>query len=367
MFHLVDPATLRLSSFLSSLAFATVFAALARGRRDPWMTWWAGSSAGYCVVLICFDLTGGVVSSPWSAVIEGMMALSIAMALCGVRRFDGLPAFAWWMWLLIVAATVIPAAAWLLPASIAPVAAEQLSALMLVSCMIAFGLPMATSRAIDGTRLGRVVAGGALIAYVPSYALAALGDVLFGKPMDLLGLIPLVADQFLLAICNLALLSIPGLRARMLLREAALRDPLTGAWNRAGLAVGEAALLVPGRVVLLVDVDHFKAVNDAHGHDVGDRVLRAIADGLHRAVAGDFVCRLGGDEFLVVTDAEDAAAAAERVRTQAGGPVAGLPGWGLSVGLSRIEPGDTALAGAIQRADRAMYRAKAGGRGRIAA
>ena len=91
------------------------------------------------------------------------------------------------------------------------------------------------------------------------------------------------------------------------LRHAALHDPLTGLVNRRGLAVALERALADARrtrtkvAVLLVDLDHFKLVNDTHGHHVGDRMLAEVAPRLLRAVrGGDVVGRMGGDEFAVV-------------------------------------------------------------------
>jgi diguanylate cyclase (GGDEF)-like protein len=108
------------------------------------------------------------------------------------------------------------------------------------------------------------------------------------------------------------------------LTEEALTDPLTGlpnrrAWDRALEERMASACEEPGRLCLaIVDLDHFKRVNDAHGHAAGDAVLRAagevIAGGLR---ATDFVARLGGDEFgllLAVRDASMARAVVDRVR-----------------------------------------------------
>ncbi|VEB45474.1 Stalked cell differentiation-controlling protein [Chromobacterium violaceum] len=108
------------------------------------------------------------------------------------------------------------------------------------------------------------------------------------------------------------------------LAQLARNDALTGLHNR--MAANEQLQeehLRHGRsgapyAVLLLDVDHFKRVNDTHGHDAGDRVLRHIADILRRAArATDFVARFGGEEFLLLlpeTDADGAAVLAEKIR-----------------------------------------------------
>jgi diguanylate cyclase (GGDEF)-like protein len=125
--------------------------------------------------------------------------------------------------------------------------------------------------------------------------------------------------------------------------------------------------------MLMIDVDHFKAVNDRHGHHAGDLVLRALADRLREVLRqADVVARLGGEEFAALmpeTDMPAALLAAERVRQicQAIGPqLEGFADMGVSVsiGVAQWRPGET-LDHLLERADAALYRAKRGGRNRV--
>jgi len=157
------------------------------------------------------------------------------------------------------------------------------------------------------------------------------------------------------------------------LRRRAELDPLTGLWNRYRLDQELArALHLAGRygeraAVLLVDLDDFKAVNDQHGHGVGD-VLRRIAAAMRtRLRISDVAARLGGDEFVVVlptTDADRATTVARELRAAIGGTqlVAGgeKAGVGASIGIVLVEE-DGDAAEVIRAADRAMYRAKRDG------
>ncbi|GAB3596195.1 hypothetical protein GCM10027446_22660 [Angustibacter peucedani] len=161
-------------------------------------------------------------------------------------------------------------------------------------------------------------------------------------------------------------------------REAA-EDPLTGVGNRRALAealaAAEATVPVgaevgrgPAHSLLLVDLDAFKAVNDVHGHVVGDDVLRAVANALRStARAEDVVVRLGGDEFVVLARDADAAAGralGERVTASIAALVVESPAGPLalraSVGVATTGA-DVAVADLLGAADVAMYRAK--GRG----
>ncbi|MDP1927751.1 MAG: GGDEF domain-containing protein [Thiobacillus sp.] len=152
-------------------------------------------------------------------------------------------------------------------------------------------------------------------------------------------------------------------------------DPLTGVANRRALSLAvlkwQTSLDSPGVAsLLMIDVDHFKAVNDRHGHDEGDRVLVLLADKLGLSIRdGDLAVRYGGEEFalwLPATDPEGAEQIAQRVHAQvrdilvAGQPIT------VSVGAAsaRDITGPELIHRLIGQADKALYRAKAGGRNR---
>ncbi|MEY4764116.1 MAG: hypothetical protein RI907_789 [Pseudomonadota bacterium] len=159
--------------------------------------------------------------------------------------------------------------------------------------------------------------------------------------------------------------------------ELATRDELTGLFNRRHmlewLHTEKQRCLRQGRSFCLglIDLDHFKDVNDRHGHAVGDEALTHAA---HTLAAGlresDLIARWGGEEFLVVftdTDCATAQAALDRIRQQLVRSMASpsVPDLSLnfSAGLTTYHP-DELLTRAMDRADRALYLAKAGGRGR---
>lgn len=146
-------------------------------------------------------------------------------------------------------------------------------------------------------------------------------------------------------------------RLRHQLSHQATVDPLTGALNRAGSdAALAAAFSSPGAGVaaLFVDLDDFKTVNDALGHEAGDRLLVEVADALRAACrSSDTVGRVGGDEFLVVCrDLGRSAADALLARVEEG-----LPGGTASVGLAWT-PGQGSAPELVALADAAMYAAK---------
>ncbi len=163
------------------------------------------------------------------------------------------------------------------------------------------------------------------------------------------------------------------------LHRVAVTDPLTGAYNREFLqqrlpAEIEAAIDRDSALsVALVDVDHFKAVNDQHGHGVGDVVLAEVARRLRGAIrGGDILVRYGGEEFLAVLPRADAGRAwevGERMRQRVcerafdvGDGLALL--LRISVGIAQWRTGET-MPDLIDRADVAMYGAKQRGRNRV--
>lgn len=120
--------------------------------------------------------------------------------------------------------------------------------------------------------------------------------------------------------------------------------------------------------VLLIDVDHFKQINDAGGHALGDQVLIGLAERLQAQLRlSDRLGRWGGEEFLIMAAATSLAAAsdlAERIRRAASAtPCAGRDVT-LSLGVAQCRPDDT-IDSVVQRADRALYAAKANGRNRV--
>jgi diguanylate cyclase (GGDEF)-like protein len=165
----------------------------------------------------------------------------------------------------------------------------------------------------------------------------------------------------------------------MRLRKVSVTDPLTGAYNREFLHTRLPAELTSARhrtrslSVAMVDVDHFKEINDRHGHDVGDRVLAEVAERLRGATRkGDVLVRYGGEEFLVVLpDAtlERAGEIGERMRlalqadaiqTTTGVTIEVR----ISAGVAALGPDDDSSS-LIRRADTALYRAKGRGRNRV--
>lgn len=158
----------------------------------------------------------------------------------------------------------------------------------------------------------------------------------------------------------------------------ALEDPLTGLPNRRAFmntlktSIARARRRHSSVALLMVDLDGFKPLNDTYGHDVGDRVLRLVAEKLNHAIrADDFVCRIGGDEFGVIVDSCDTPAIAEQVASRVIAEVS-APfrlsdheiRLGASVGIGFYPADADTEEGLMKIADSALYRAKNSGRSR---
>lgn len=165
------------------------------------------------------------------------------------------------------------------------------------------------------------------------------------------------------------------------LYQLATSDPLTALYNRRQFQeLMEKEILRATRhgralSLALVDIDHFKPVNDRHGHAAGDGVIRGVADQLRRnARADQLIARIGGEEFALVYAEQtlaDAAAAAERLRAAVAAAPFELGGAPVritvSIGLAQWQRGMAGLADLMRAADQQLYRAKQEGRDRVCA
>ncbi|MFK3942257.1 GGDEF domain-containing protein [Pseudomonas monteilii] len=185
------------------------------------------------------------------------------------------------------------------------------------------------------------------------------------------GILFILTDHMMSIVFTLAVIAMVGQRDLQHLVNTSRRDPLTGALNRAGLAAVIAEDL-PGTGLLLLDVDHFKVINDRHGHDAGDEVLRTLVARTSAVMrTTDHLIRMGGEEFLViapVANAGQAAELAEQILAAARDkPVhhgdAVIP-FTLSIGFA-LRTGAEPFMQTFKRADLAMYHAKQSGRDRV--
>jgi two-component system cell cycle response regulator len=163
--------------------------------------------------------------------------------------------------------------------------------------------------------------------------------------------------------------------------EMAITDALTGLFNRRymeshlGTLIEQAASRGKPLSTLVIDIDYFKSINDTHGHEAGDDVLRDFALRIKRSIRGiDLACRYGGEEFVIVmpeTDMAVAAMVAERLRRRiAAEPFTIAQGARhipvtISIGIAGLRGREDNAASLLKRADQALYRAKRDGRNRV--
>lgn len=160
-------------------------------------------------------------------------------------------------------------------------------------------------------------------------------------------------------------------------RRAALIDPLTGLYNRRALEdlLTELWAAPTPLAMLVADIDHFKKINDTYGHQVGDIVIRQVADVLRKCIRGeDYAVRYGGEEFVVVlpdTDLAGGLQVAEHIRSRVSKlrlvrkhDNLAIDAFTLSVGVTARRAGDTHET-LFKRADEALYLSKSAGRNRV--
>jgi diguanylate cyclase (GGDEF)-like protein/PAS domain S-box-containing protein len=163
------------------------------------------------------------------------------------------------------------------------------------------------------------------------------------------------------------------------LSHEATHDPLTGLLNRRGFerrlgnVLGDLECSGAGHVLLYLDLDGFKLINDTWGHEAGDDLLRSLGQQLGGQMrSGDSLARIGGDEFAILLEncpPAEGRRIAEMVRLEVGqsgfDAQRGLPALGASIGLVELLPGCGGVSDVMRRVDEACYRAKRGGGHRI--
>lgn len=175
--------------------------------------------------------------------------------------------------------------------------------------------------------------------------------------------------EFCRALCDIVAVAVRNARLFAEMQETAARDKLTGLYNRRlfedqfDAAVARALRQGEDLVLLVVDLDGLKRINDLGGHPAGDEALRTLAEALRASIrAGDVACRLGGDEFAVIlpgSTAEDAIKVAERARETL--VSLGRGRYSFSGGIARVTPAQPSAYDVYRSADIAAYRAKAAG------
>lgn len=370
----LDPTSLRFElGIVLATTLALFYGVVYRTTRSSYALFWCLALLSLAAGTMLF-LGDGTDAQRWTTPLgNAFTALGAALVWRAARTLDRRPLP---RWRVVVAPVVVLLASALDSPATDPWAGSWLL-FPLVSVLV--GLAAATMwspRPDDVGRLRRVtaLAGWLMAAF---YLARAIALIVWG-PDDarfttVFGTVPsTVVLTVMLVSATFSMSALTNELQAADLRHAASHDPLTGLLNRAGLDRRAATMLrgVGQSVVVMTDLDHFKQVNDTHGHLVGDRVLVAFAAACRDTLRStDLVVRYGGEEIVLVLPGASATAArgaaamvrerlAERARS------AGLPPVTASFGVAEVSAGEP-FDQALRRADAALYRAKAAGRDRV--
>lgn len=374
--------TISLAVVLVSATLALVVGLVAeRGQRDG-MYFWAAGLWAHTLAYSLFGLRGLVDDSLSIVLANTLLAASLALLSESLCEFHACKPRRWLLWAPVVLAFLgFGFLVHTLPA-------RMIVGPLVFSAQIVMLLSIqarARSKTVGRGKHFVCIAVAALLPLLVARLIAAMQreDALadFGAPSLVLGLTFMLAlASTLLATMGFVLMSKE--RADHHTRQMAMFDELTGLASRRStlqaLTQQVAAARRSGQplTVLMLDIDHFKQVNDEFGHQAGDRALQHVAQTLRsRFRRQDLLGRFGGEEFLAVLPATAAAegglSLAETVRAAvAAAPVTGVGEVGLplsvSIGVAEVAPcaaGDTEAV--VRAADLAMYRAKVAGRNRV--
>ena len=331
---------------------------------------------------ILYGLRGDVPDLVAIALSNAVLSLAFAKLFQALRSFVSRPASA----MLVYTPVVLVAAAEIVFTDVSPsirmrvVSVSPVVAFQFAACaatMLLGSAPRRRSYVLTGVSFALPACVLFLRTLYEGLRSGTLPSAFISTPMQIA---VFAAGAFLPAISTFGFVLLCNDRLNIeLLRQATL-DPLTGINNRRALREESVRLIATARrhgyrlAVLLVDVDHFKAVNDDYGHESGDAVLQTLVGALRSELRPeDCFGRLGGDEFAVMLPAVDEAAArvvAERLRQAVERTEFVIQGGAarlhVSIGFALSEPGDDDFDTLLRRADQAMYAAKRAGRNLIA-
>jgi len=341
--------------------------------------WWGFAHMVRLVSIGLFSMYGAVPDLVSIDLANALLFTAFAVTWTGARVFDGRPVEP----VYLVTGAVI----WLLICRL-PILAEDVNLRALIASGIITGYTWLTAyefwRGRDEPLVSRwpaiflfFVHGALFLLRTPMVALlpSLASDSVFGSVwmtvLSFEALLLTIADAFIL-------LAMAKERTELRHRTAAMVDPLTGVANRRSF-LQDAALIAKRHIgnprptaVLLIDLDHFKSINDRFGHAVGDRVLAIFAEAARKSMrVSDLIGRMGGEEFaaiLVETSRDKALEVAERIRASFAHLAQEVDGYRVdatvSIGLVHCLERTLNIAELLTQADHALYYAKERGRNR---
>lgn len=373
----LDTATLRIAFAVMAFALGLLFYFSAfRSTRSPYSAWWCAALLLFLCGSACF-LLNGTPHQWWANTLGNVLLVAGAGSAWAGARSLRTPKYNFW---LFSAVPVVAGVASALDNPGSNVWSGGAVFLASMSLMIALAsrelwrlepgytrvrIPMAIAAAgVSVFYLGRLIVFVAAGPDSPTFV------TYFGSAVTTL------VTMVLLAVVSFSMAGLSTEQHTRALTTVASQDGLTGLLNRSAFLDMASEQLRRGRgnksggALILADLDHFKAINDTHGHAAGDLALQAFADACRATVRStDLVGRYGGEEFIVFAPGASRYSAEiivrEISRRLAEGPVPDVPKMPtVSYGIAAVDAGALSLDGPIAAADAALYEAKSLGRNR---
>lgn len=374
----LDQQTMFKLNALLLIVFAAAFSFAGLWQKDR--RYWAYLVASNVVFAVAFVLFSRQINgTPGDLILpNGLLVIGLGLRWRAIRSFFGHASSSVWFLCL----SVFIALALLFSPVLGKGLIFGLTNAIVAAQIVAIMVSLAREREQLPSRWGLVFAYGAVAA---SSALRVLQGLLLDRGMD--NLLPadifldlnLIAAAIHISASGAFSLSLAYERSVAGLRETALRDPLTGLYNR--LSIEVLPEIVRQRqtqdetALVLLDIDHFKSVNDTHGHAAGDEAIRRCADLLRETFhEHDFIARIGGEEFVVLLPGktvDEASRLAEKLRRKMearplvfkGEDIALTASFGIAACRGAVDA--TTFPHLLEKADVCLYRAKMNGRNRI--
>lgn len=371
----LDPITMLTLSIALAAAAALYLAVEWRHVREPSLLFW---SAGFATITIGSTLallrsSGILLIGIWFA--NGLLVTAHWLFLLGVVRFtEGRLSRGWYaIFAVWVAMLLLPEGPWWSKTMLS--VNSSLVALMMFKAS-ALLRPHGKSLSVGAGQLRYVLLGHGLF-----YLAKAITGAVPGTLIDLAAFrgeiiqISLVEGAMAIMLIALSMTGSERYRREKRIERLAARDPLTALYNRRALEVRAPRLLEdvsPSRpgALLLIDIDHFKSVNDQFGHMAGDRLLIVLSEMIRSVLPnGALAARLGGDEFVILLSDTSPERIVElgntlrgRFHEAAAQSFATPEAVTLSIGASLFDQPPASLAALIEQGDAALYESKRGGR-----